>query len=365
MGAAWGKALKLTIFGESHGSGVGIVMDGLPPGCALDMDGISREMARRAPGNAWTSTPRKESDQVVIQSGVYQGKTTGTPLCGWIQNGDTRSGDYEKIRGVARPGHADWTGFVKYGGHGDPRGGGHFSGRLTAPLVFAGAVARQILKEKGIDIGSHVLRIASVKDSGFDLAEINGETLERLRAMDTPVLNPETAGALLDAIQNAISRKDSVGGVIECAVIGLPAGLGEPFFDSMESSLAHLLFSIPAVKGVEFGAGFDIAGMTGSQANDEFYIDPAGRVSARTNYNGGVNGGISNGMPVVFRVAVKPTPSIGQAQKTVNFLAMEDTWVEIQGRHDPCIVLRALPVAESAAALAALDFLLLSRMGQI
>jgi chorismate synthase len=229
--------------------------------------------------------------------------------------------------------------------------------------VFAGAIARQMLEKRGIDIGSHVLRIASVKDSGFDLAGINRETLGRLRVMSAPVLNPDIAGALLEAIQNAVSRQDSVGGVIECAVTGLPAGLGEPFFDSVESSLAHLLFSIPAVKGVEFGAGFDIAGMTGSQANDEFYINPEGRVSARTNYNGGVNGGVSNGMPLVFRIAVKPTPSIGRAQKTVDFLAVKDTQVAIQGRHDPCIVLRALPVAESVAALAALDFLLLSPMG--
>jgi chorismate synthase len=361
MAAVWGRCLRLTIFGESHGESVGIVLDGLPPGLALDMDLISQEMDRRAPGRSWTSTARREPDQVLIQSGLYRGRTTGTPLCGQIKNTDIRSSDYEALRGVARPGHADWTGHVKYGGYQDPRGGGHFSGRLTAPLVFAGAVARQFLRQRDIAAGGHVLRLGTVADKAFDPVLIERTILDNLHEMEVPLLDLTVEAAMRQTIQEAVAAKDSVGGIIECAVTGLPAGLGAPFFDSVESVLSHLLFSIPAVKGVEFGGGFDMADKWGSQVNDRFYFDRGGRVRTRTNYNGGINGGLTNGMPVVFRAAVKPTPSVGAPQKTVNFLEGKEINLEIKGRHDPCVVLRALPAAEAAAVLAVTDFLLEAR----
>jgi chorismate synthase len=294
----------------------------------------------------------------VIQSGLYQGKTTGTPLCGLIKNTDLRSADYEALRGVARPGHADWTGHVKYGGYQDPRGGGHFSGRLTAPLVFAGAVARQLLRRKGIAAGGHVLRLGGVTDQAFDPVLVNRTILDNLRGMEVPLLDLSAETAMRQVIRDAIAEKDSVGGVVECAVTDLPAGLGAPFFDSMESVLSHLLFSIPAVKAVEFGDGFGMADQRGSRVNDAFYYDRDGKTRTRTNHNGGINGGLTNGMPLVFRVAVKPTPSIGALQRTVDFLEEKEIDLEIKGRHDPCVVLRALPVVEAAALLAAADFLI-------
>ncbi|MDR1205081.1 MAG: chorismate synthase [Peptococcaceae bacterium] len=353
-----GRALKLTIFGESHGESVGMVLEGLPPGLALDMEDISQEMERRAPGRSWTSTARREPDRVVIQSGLYQGKTTGTPLCGLIKNTDVRSADYEALRGVARPGHADWTGHVKYGGYQDPRGGGHFSGRLTAPLVFAGAVARQFLRRKGVAAGGHVLRLGGVADRAFDPVLVNRTLLDNLREMEVPLLDLTAEAAMRQAIRDAVAAKDSVGGIVECAVTGLPAGLGAPFFDSMESVLSHLLFSVPAVKAVEFGDGFGMADQRGSRVNDELYYDRDGSVRTRTNHNGGINGGLTNGMPLLFKAAVKPTPSIGAPQKTVNFLEEKEIDLEVGGRHDPCVVLRALPAVEAAAVLAAADFLI-------
>jgi chorismate synthase len=346
------------IFGESHGESIGVVLEGLPPGLSVDMDVISQEMERRAPGRSWTSTARREPDQVMIQSGLYQGKTTGTPLCGLIKNTNVRSSDYEALRGVARPGHADWTGYAKYGGYEDPRGGGHFSGRLTAPLVFAGAVARQYLLREGIALGGHVLRLGGVADQAFDPILVNSTALDNLHDMEVPLLDLTAEAAMRQAIRDAVAEKDSVGGVIECAVTDLPVGLGEPFFDSVEGMLAHLLFAIPAVKAVEFGDGFGMADLKGSRANDAFYYDRHGNVRTRTNHNGGVNGGITNGMPLIFRIAVKPTPSIGIPQKTVNFLEETEVNLEIKGRHDPCIVLRALPVAEAAAALVMADLLI-------
>ena len=355
MSAVWGRKVRYTIFGESHGAGIGIVIDGLPAGALLDMAMIEREMARRAPGNSDLATPRVETDAVKISSGLYQGRTTGSPLCAMIQNKDTRSADYAAEPRVFRPGHADYTGFMKYGGHNDPRGGGHFSGRLTAPLVFAGAIAKQLLATAGIAIGAHIVQIGDLWDTAFNPVDISGETLTELSKSPFPTLDHVAADRMRHAIGAAKEQDDSVGGVIEAAVIGLPSGLGEPFFDSAESVLAHLLFSIPAVKGVEFGAGFALAGMRGSQANDSF-VKTNGKVQTVTNHHGGILGGITSGMPLLLRTAFKPTPSIARPQNTLNANGEAEVLV-IKGRHDPCIVPRAVPVVEAVIALAIWDML--------
>lgn len=354
MSGVWGNRIKLSIFGESHGEAVGINIDGIPAGTKLDMDYIRSQMAKRAPGRNEFSTQRKESDEFHILSGFFKGRTTGTPLCAVIYNADQHSKDYETDKNLMRPSHADFTGFIKYNGFNDYRGGGHFSGRLTAPLVFAGAICRQILKEKGIVIGSHIKSIGSIKDKNFDMADVKEDTIVLLNESDFPLLNKEAESDMKKAIIEAKNDNDSVGGIIETAVLNLPAGLGEPFFDSVESTISHLLFSVPAVKGVEFGAGFDITSMKGSEANDEFYMQD-GKVKTYTNNNGGINGGITNGMPLIFRTAVKPTASIAKNQRTVDMVKKENAVINIKGRHDPCIVLRALPVIEAAAAIGMLD----------
>jgi chorismate synthase len=295
MSGQWGKKVRYSIFGESHGSGIGITIDGLPSGIKLDMDFINNEMLRRAPGRNEFSTQRKEGDKVQLLSGYFNGYTTGTPLCGVIFNEDQSSKDYSELKDVARPGHADLTGWVKYSGFNDYRGGGHFSGRLTAPLVFAGAIAKQLLCEKGIIIGSHILSVGDVFDRSFDGVNVKSELLEELLKKSFPVIDDEKGKEMKDVISNAKLEKDSVGGIIEAAILNLPMGLGEPFFDSIESRLAQLLFSVPGVKGVEFGKGFEITRLRGSEANDEPYMDK-GRVKLRTNNNGGNNGGISNGI---------------------------------------------------------------------
>lgn len=357
MSSIWGERLKIALFGESHGPGIGVVVDGFPPGMPVDVERIGIEMGRRRPRTSAYSTPRKEADKVEILSGVFQGRTTGTPICGLIRNTDTRSQDYERTSHLARPGHADYTGYVRYGGFNDFRGGGHFSARLTAPLVFAGALARQYLEAKGIHIGSHIYRIGDAQDVGFDMTGITREQLESLRNMEMPVNDASCANVFLEVIEDAKSRGDSVGGIVEAAAIGLPAGLGSPIFGNVEGKLASILFSIPAVKGVEFGTGFAIAGMRGSEANDSFYMDD-GQVRTRTNHNGGINGGITNGMPLVFRVAFKPTSSIAIAQDTIDIMKMENARLEIKGRHDACIVPRAVPVVEAACAIALCDLYL-------
>lgn len=356
MSGQWGKKVKYSIFGESHGRGIGITIDGLPPGLKLDMDFISGEMQRRAPGRDEFSTKRKEGDKVEILSGYFNGYTTGTPLCGVIFNENQNSKDYDKLKDLARPGHADFTGKVKYAGFNDHRGGGHFSGRITAPLVFAGAVAKQILFDKGIVIGSHILSIGNVFDSYFDGVNLQIQTLADVLHKDFPVLDDLKGKEMKSVILKAKEETDSVGGIIEVAILNVPCGLGEPFFDSIESNLAQLLFSVPAVKGVEFGMGFEITRLKGSQANDEPYIDNA-RVLTKTNNNSGINGGISNGMPIVFRVAMKPTPSIAKTQNTVDMATGKNSEISVTGRHDPCIVLRALPVIEACAAMSILDFI--------
>jgi chorismate synthase len=354
MSGTWGRNIKFSIFGESHGKAVGITIDGLKPGTEVDLDYIKREMGRRAPGKSELSTQRQEDDSFEILSGLFNGKTTGTPLCAIIRNSDQHSKDYEKTKSLMRPSHADYTGSVKYMGFNDYRGGGHFSGRLTAPLVFAGAVCRQVLERRGIIIGSHVRSIGRIEDRMFSLTDIDQDKLQSLRAEAFPVLDAEAGEAMQKEILDAKAEQDSVGGIIETAAINLPAGIGDPFFDSLESTLAHLLFSVPGIKGLEFGAGFDITRIRGSEANDEYYVND-GRVSTYSNNNGGIIGGITNGMPLVFRVAVKPTPSIGRTQRTINIENMENEEIEISGRHDPCIVTRAVPVIEAVTAMAILD----------
>ena len=357
MSSVWGEYLKISLFGESHGPGIGLVINGLPAGLEIDADYINRELARRAPGTSKLTTSRREKDEFEIISGVFQDRTTGAPLCFLIRNEDKRSRDYEELKDIMRPGHADYTARVKYSGFNDYRGGGAFSGRLTAPLVLAGAIAKKILSAKGIALGSHILSIADIREEVFDAVQLSSSTLLELNAREFPVLNEEKGLLMKDKIIRAREQQDSVGGVLETAVVGVEAGIGSPFFDSVESKIAHLLFSIPGVKGVEFGEGFALSRMKGSQANDAFHLQ-AGQVQTITNRCGGIQGGITNGMPLTFKTAFKPTPSIGRIQKTVNLATRQEVELQIKGRHDPCIVLRAVPAVEAAAALALLDLIL-------
>lgn len=357
MSGVWGDNIKLAIFGESHGKAIGITISGLAPGIGLDLDFIRREIQRRTPGRSALATARKEDDEFEIVSGYFQNKTTGAPLCLLIWNNDQRSGDYEELKYTPRPGHADFTAFHKYDGCNDYRGGGHFSGRLTAPLVLAGAIAKQILAQRGIVIGSHIVRIGGVQDELFGPVAISPEILRDLTRKEFPVLDEERGKVMQEKILEAKLEQDSVGGVVETAVVGLPVGLGSPFFDSVESKIAHLVFAIPAVKGIEFGAGFKLAEKKGSEGNDPF-ICQEGQVKTLTNNNGGIQGGITNGMPVLFRTAIKPTSSIGKKQRTVNLVTLEEAELAIKGRHDPCIVPRAVPVLEAVAALALMDLMI-------
>ena len=350
MSGMWGSKIKLSIFGESHGNAIGITIDGLPAGFSIDMDKIMMEMSRRAPGKSSLSTPRKESDIPEILSGYFEGKTTGTPLCAIIRNSNTKSKDYSKLKDVMRPGHADYTGAVRYKGFNDYRGGGHFSGRITAPLVFAGAICKQILEVKGIIVSAHINSIGKIKDCSFLEGDISDELLNSFKENELPLINTKLEDEMRQEILSTRSSGDSIGGTIECAILGVSPGIGDPFFDSVESTLAHLMFSVPAVKGIEFGKGFDISKMRGSEANDEYYLEN-GNIKTKTNNNGGILGGITNGMPIIFNVAIKPTASIFKEQNTVNIVTMEETTLCIEGRHDPCIVQRALPVIEAVAAI--------------
>lgn len=341
--------MKHTIFGESHGPAIGVVLEDVPAGLELDLGEVQRQLDRRAPGKNDLSTPRREGDEVRVISGLFEGHTTGAPLCMVIQNSDQHSGDYEAIRYTPRPGHADYAGFVKSGGHLDYRGGGHFSGRLTAPLVAAGAVARQLLAQRGVWVGTHISGIYGVTDAPFE----DVEELKALSDKDFPVLSEEKGKEMREAILEAKGEGDSVGGSIECAVVGLPAGLGSPDFDgNVEGIFSQYLFAIPAVKAVAFGAGVAFSYMRGSEANDPLAMRD-GQVVTRTNHAGGINGGITNGMPVVFEVTFRPTPSIALPQESVDLRTGEEVEMEIGGRHDPCVVSRAAAVVEAAAALAA------------
>ena len=355
MSGVWGNKLKISVFGESHSAAIGVVVDGVPAGLKIDFDEIKVQMARRAPNGGEFSTPRTEADEVEILSGVMDCVAEGTPICAVIRNTNVRSKDYSQLREVMRPSHADYGYKVKYDGFNDYRGGGASSGRLTAPLVFAGAIARQLLKNKGIQVVSHILSVADVKDRRFD-TEITAEEISSLKSAVLPLLDKSKEDDVRKVIASARADGDSVGGRIECAVTGLKAGLGDPLFDSIESVLSSLLFSVPAVKGVEFGNGFGITEMRGSEANDSWHYGEDGVLRTLTNNNGGVLGGITTGMPVVFNVAIKPTASIFKEQDTVNVATGENVKLSLKGRHDPCIVVRALPVIEAAAALAVYQF---------
>lgn len=352
-----GQNVSLTLFGESHGGGIGAVIDGLAAGIDVDESFIEKQLDLRRPVGK-ISTPRVEKDNFKILSGVFEGKTTGTPICIVIPNENTKSKDYGEIRFKMRPSHADFTANEKYHGFEDYRGGGHFSGRITAGLVAAGAIAIDTLKKKGIIIGSHISRLGGISDREFKNLE---EDINALNQMQFAVLNGEKAEEMQERIIKVRAQGDSVGGVIETAVSGLPAGVGEPWFDTVESMISHAIFAIPAVKGIEFGAGFSIAEMKGSEANDPFRA-VEGKIVTETNRNGGINGGITNGMPVIFRTAFKPTPTIAKEQNTVDIRDNSNTTLIAHGRHDPCIVHRARVVVDSVTAIVLLD-LLSSRFG--
>ena len=352
MKNTFGNSVALTIFGESHGESIGAVLDGLAPGIAVDHEYIAHMLTLRRPEGK-ISTPRKEKDEFRIVSGVCNGRTTGTPITILIPNENVKSGDYSQMKTSARPSHADYTAECKYHGFQDSRGGGHFSGRITAALVAAGAICRYALEQKGIHIGTHVKRCAGISDREFedlflDIKNVNTQTFA--------VLDEAKGEKMREAILAAASEGDSVGGILETAVVGMPAGVGEPWFDSLESQLSHMMFSIPAVKGIEFGAGFGIADLCGSAANDPMRMEN-GRVVTVTNNNGGINGGITNGMPILFRTAIKPTPTIFKPQNTIDFKTMTETVLEPKGRHDPAIVHRARVVQDAAAAVVICDAL--------
>ncbi len=356
MSSTWGNKIKLTVYGESHSRAIGGVIDNLPSGLDVDPDEITFELKRRATGSSALATARKEPDIPEILSGVVNGKTTGTPLAFVIYNSDQHSQDYDNLKTTARPGHADYTGFVRYNGFNDYRGGGHFSGRLTAPIVFAGAIAKTALKKKGIYTVSRIKSIADIEDAEFDISSLSETEANELKKKIIPTIDEGAAQKMEDRVLKLKSELDSAGGVIECAIMNMPAGYGNPIFDAFESRLSSLIFSVPAVKGLEFGKGFDITKMRGSEANDPFYTDGE-RVMTRTNNNGGILGGITSGMPIVFRCAVKPTASIAQEQDTVNFREMKNEKLVVKGRHDACIAVRAVSVIDAAAALCAFDFL--------
>ena len=358
MSSTWNNKITFSIFGESHGQAIGVCMDNVPAGESIDLDEIYKFMARRAPKKNGLTTERNEKDMPQIMSGYYNGKTTGTPLCAIIANNDHHSQDYSALSKLARPGHADYTGALRYRGFNDLRGGGHFSGRLTAPLCFAGAVAQQILRKRGIYIGAHIAEIHGIKDKCFDPINTSKDDIRELWEKDFPVIIDVQGNEMKKEIENAKAQQDSVGGIIEAIAINVPAGIGSPIFDGLENSIAQLIFGIPAVKGLEFGAGFGCAELTGSENNDEFYVNDKGFVVTKTNNHGGILGGISSGMPITLRVAVKPTPSIAKPQETVDYSAMKNETIEIKGRHDPCIVPRAVAAVEAALNIAILNHML-------
>lgn len=365
MSSIWGNNLKISVFGESHGEAIGVTIDGLPSGFEIDWDKVRAFMQRRTSRGLPWSTKRNEQDIPRVLSGIYQGKTTGTPLCAMIENLEARSADYSTHESIVRPGHADLTAMARYLGYSDPRGGGHFSGRLTAPIVFAGAICMQILELEKISIFGHIESIGGCHDRRFEAVRIDNSQLADLRRIaekDFPVLNDDVREDMIARIQMAKERLDSVGGVVECMACGVGAGIGDPIFDSVESRISSIVFSIPAVKGVEFGAGFDVAKRMGSENNDIPYFATQQQpvkfspvIRYKTNNAGGIEGGITNGMPILFRAAFKPTPSIAREQESIDIAAKENIMLQIKGRHDPCVVPRAVPVVEAACAIAILD----------
>lgn len=363
MSSEYGKVLKISVFGQSHGKAIGVNIDGLPAGEQIDEDALRVFMERRAPGRNEYTTSRKEADIPVFLSGLKDGKTCGAPLCAIIENKDAHSSDYYGFNVTPRPGHADYTALVKYGKNADLRGGGHFSGRLTAPLCIAGGIAKQILEKRGIYVGAHLASAGKERDDLFPL-EPTREMFDEIALKAFPVINDNCGRKMIGIIKAAAEKLDSVGGVVECAAIGMPSGLGVPMFDGIESRIALAVFGIPAVKGIEFGAGFLSAQMSGTENNDAFEFKN-GTVKTHTNNCGGILGGISTGMPIVFRAAFKPTPSIGTEQKTVNLETYENTVITVKGRHDPCVAVRAVPVVEAVAATVILDMLLEEKNGII
>ena len=353
MSSTYGENLKLSIFGQSHGPAIGMTLDGIPAGLPVDVEKLQQFLNRRAPGQNDWSTPRKEEDRPEFLAGLLDGYTCGAPIAAVIHNKNTRSGDYANLKDCPRPGHADYTAQVKYGGFQDAAGGGHFSGRLTAPLCIAGGLCKQWLEEMGIRIGAHILAIGECGDRYFEPTDPEIESVPA----DFPVLDSDSGKAMQELIAQARAAGDSVGGIIECAVTGLPAGIGEPMFGGVESRIAQIVYGIPAVKGVEFGVGFECACLPGSQSNDNFEIID-GKIVTQTNHAGGILGSITNGMPLIFSVAMKATPSIAAPQQSISLSRMETATLEIKGRHDPCIVPRAVPVIEAATAIAIYDMIL-------
>lgn len=355
MSSTYGEILKLSIFGQSHGPVIGMTLDGIPAGLPVDYDALLAFMARRAPGQGSFTTARNEADKPEFLAGIVEGFTCGAPIAAIISNTNTRSGDYENLKDCPRPGHADYPAQIKHGGYQDVAGGGHFSGRLTAPLCIAGGLCKQWLEKKGIRVGAHISEIAGISDVPACLDWVNPD-LDAIHT-DFPVVNTNAGKLMQEAIANAKADGDSVGGTVECFVTGLPAGLGDPMFDGVENKLAQILYGIPAVKGLEFGSGFAGSKLFGSQNNDAYTV-AGGKVQTVTNYAGGILGGITTGMPVIFRVAIKPTPSIAKQQQSVSLKNTKIQSLVIQGRHDPCIVPRAVPVIEAAAAIAIFDIIL-------
>lgn len=358
MTSTWGRALSISLFGESHGQAVGLVMNGIPPGEELAVEEIAAFMARRAPGRAPWASRRREPDRPKILSGVYRGKTSGAPLTVLVENTDHKPEDYGSETGLLRPSHADYTGAVRYKGANDPRGGGHFSGRLTAPLCFAGGVCLQLLARRNITIAARILELGTVTDAPIDTARPDLSKLKSLASHALPVFSTDKGQEMCAAIQRAAAAKDSVGGIVQCFCLGLPPGLGSPHFGSVEALLASLLYGVPAVKALSFGSGFAGCRRFGSENNDAFRLDAESAITTVTNHAGGVNGGITNGMPLVFQVGIKPTPTIGKPQRTVNIKTMSEETLSSGGRHDPAIVPRAVPVIEAAAAIALMELML-------
>lgn len=356
MASYLGEHIHVSVFGQSHSPAIGVVVDGLPAGERVDMEELGRFLKRRAPGQNATSTPRKEADLPQFLSGLVDGVTCGAPLAALIENTNTRSQDYAQLRDKPRPGHADFTAQVKYGGFQDVAGGGHFSGRLTAPLCIAGGICLQMLRRRGIEVAAHIASVAGEADRPFDPIGETVETMDALKRAPFPVLDEKAGERMRKVILQAKEEGDSVGGIVECLVTGVPAGLGDPMFGGMENRLAAALFGIPAVKGVEFGAGFGVATMRGSENNDPFTVKD-GKIVTETNHAGGILGGITNGMPLVFRLAFKPTPSIAREQQTVSLSKNQMEELVVTGRHDPCIVPRAVPVVEAVTALVLSDLL--------
>ncbi len=361
MASMCGDSLRISIFGQSHSPAIGCSIDGLPAGIPIDLDRLQAFLDRRAPGNSDTSTTRREADAVEFIAGITEGHTNGAPIAVIIRNRDMRSSDYSELRRVPRPGHADWTAAIKYGEHRDVAGGGHFSGRLTAPLCVAGGIALQALEARGIKIAAHIAQLGTepITDKPLNPMELDEAQLDAIAANPLPCIDASVAQRMHEAILQAKSELDSLGAVIECVAYNVPAGLGDPMFDGMESRIARIAFGIPGVKGVEFGEGFGAALMRGSEHNDPFCMQD-GRPHMATNHAGGILGGITCGTPLIWRMAVKPTPSIGKPQRSVDLDAHRDTELTVRGRHDPCIAPRAVPVAEAACACAILDAMLTS-----